>query len=292
MTTTSDSPEIELLHRAWEAMTGGDFAVLEGSLAEDATWRSVEEGPTDCEGRGTIIEVMSRNLAGRLRGSIEETIQTGPRVLVAFRPEQPSNAGDRPLDAGIAYMVVTISNGKITELKGCADRAAAFTYAQTGEAPDAPAASGGQPPDAVVEHPMQGVNRLVPFVKVTDVERSVGFYHHLGFTVESVFKYRDRMSWAALESDGAEVMFEGTSDPIDHERQGVLFYLYSSDLAALREQLIAAGIEAGEIEDGSPGSRQEMRITDPDGYCSWSPKSRRRTPRGRGRRAGQQATRS
>jgi hypothetical protein len=101
---------------------------------------------------------------------------------------------------------------------------------------------------------------------VTDVERSVGFYHHLGFTVESVFRYRDRMSWAALESDGAEVMFEGTSDPIDHERQGVLFYLYSSDLAALREQLIAAGIEAGEIEDGSPGPREEMRVTNPDGY--------------------------
>ncbi len=46
-------------------------------------------------------------------------------------------------------------------------------------------------------------------------------------------------------------MFEGTSDPIDHERQGVLFYLYSSDLAALRGQLLAAGIDAGEIEDGS-----------------------------------------
>lgn len=253
MTTTSDSPEIELLHRAWEAMRKGDFAVLEDSLAEDAMWRSVEEGPTNCEGRGTIIEVMSRNLAGRLRGSIEETIQTGPRVLVAFRPEQPSNAGSRPLDAGIAYMVVTISDGKIVELKGCADRVSATTYAQT-------------LPEAVVEPPQQRVNRLVPFVKVTDVERSVGFYHHLGFTEQSVFKYRDRMSWAALESDGAEVMFEGTSDPIDHERQGVLFYLYSSDLAALREQLIAAGIEASEIEDGSPGPREEMRVTDPDGY--------------------------
>ncbi len=262
----SDSPEVELLHRAFKAMTRGDFAVLEDSLAEDAKWRSVEEGPTNCEGASTIIEVMSRNLAGRLRGRIEETAQTGPRVLVAFRPERPSDAGSRPLDDGLAYMVVTISDSKITELKGCADRAAAFTYAQTGEAPDAPAASGVQPPDAVVERPEQRVNRLVPFVKVTDVERSVGFYHHLGFTVENVFKYRDRMSWAALQSDGAEVMFEGTSDPIDHERQGVLFYLYSSDLAALRGQLLAAGIDAGEIEDGSPGPREEMRVMDPDGY--------------------------
>ncbi|HEX4837145.1 MAG TPA: VOC family protein [Solirubrobacteraceae bacterium] len=262
----SDSPEIALLHRAWEAMTGGDFAVLENTLAEDAVWRSVEEGPTNCEGASTIIEVMSRNLAGRLRGSIEEATQTGPRVLVAFRPEQPSHTRNRPLDDGIAYMVVTISDGKTTELKGCADRAAATTYAQTGNAPDAPAISAVQPPDAVAEPPKQRVNRLVPFVKVTDVERSVGFYHHLGFTVQSVFKYRDRMSWAALESDGAELMLESTTDLIDHERQGVLFYLYSSDLSALREQLLAAGIEAGAIEDGSPGPRHEMRITDPDGY--------------------------
>jgi hypothetical protein len=50
------------------------------------------------------------------------------------------------------------------------------------------------------------------------------------------------------------------------ERQGVLFYLYSSNLAALRDQLLVAGIEAGEIEDGSPGPRQEMRVVDPDGY--------------------------
>jgi predicted lactoylglutathione lyase len=46
----------------------------------------------------------------------------------------------------------------------------------------------------VVESPEHRVNGLVPFVKVTDVERSIGFYHHLGFAVTSVFKYRDRLS--------------------------------------------------------------------------------------------------
>lgn len=152
-----DSPEIELLHQAWEAMAGGDFTVLEEALAEDAKWRTVDDGPTNCEGHSTIIEVMSRNLAGRMRGRIEETIQTGPRVIVAFRPEQPSDAANRPLDDGIAYMVVTISNGKIIELKGCADRAAAVIYAQTGEAPDAPATAGVQSPEMVIEPPEQRV---------------------------------------------------------------------------------------------------------------------------------------
>jgi ketosteroid isomerase-like protein len=148
MTTMSDSPEIELLRRAWEAMTGCDFAVLEESLAEDAKWHGVEEGQL-CSGRTEILEVMTRNLPGRLRGRIEETIQTGPRVLVAFRPEKPSDAGDRPVDDGIAYMVVTISDGKIIELKGCADRATAQAYLSSREAPAAPVLP---PPPANHDH--------------------------------------------------------------------------------------------------------------------------------------------
>jgi hypothetical protein len=138
MTTMSDSPEIELLHCAWEAMIGGDFAVLEESLAEGAKWHGVEDGQL-CSGRTEILEVMTRNLPGRLRERIEETIQTRPRVLVAFRPKQPSDAGNRPLDDGIAHMVVTISDGKIIELKGCADRATAQAHLANREAPAAPA---------------------------------------------------------------------------------------------------------------------------------------------------------
>jgi catechol 2,3-dioxygenase-like lactoylglutathione lyase family enzyme len=124
---------------------------------------------------------------------------------------------------------------------------------------------GAQPPEIVPEPPEQRVNRLVPFVNVADVDRSVAFYHRLGFTPTSVYKYRDLLAWAALESAGAELMFQ-RSDAIEAERQGILFYLYSDDLAALRDQLLAGGIEAGEIEDGSPGPRQEMRVVDPDGY--------------------------
>ena len=110
------------------------------------------------------------------------------------------------------------------------------------------------------------VDRLVPFVRVVDVEESVGFYQRLGFSLQEEAKYRDRLSWALLRSGDAEIMFEGTHSPSDPGRQRVLFYLYSHDLAALRNQLLAAGIDAGQIEDGSPGPREEMRLTDPDGY--------------------------
>lgn len=124
-----ESPEIELVRRAWDALIeGGGAEVLGDVLAPDAQWYGVEDGQL-CDGRKAIIDVMRRNLAGRLRGRIEETIQDGSRVLVAFRPEQPAQV-DRPLDEGIAYMVVTIHDGQIVEMRGCADRAVALSHVQ------------------------------------------------------------------------------------------------------------------------------------------------------------------
>ncbi len=129
----SESANIELLHRTWEAMSGaGDLGVLEAVLAPDAQWRGVEDGPWRCENRQMILKVMERNLAGGLVGRIEETVELGERIVVAFRPAQPREDG-RPLDQGIAYVVVTMRDGRVIELKGCVDRAAAMAYAQTGE---------------------------------------------------------------------------------------------------------------------------------------------------------------
>lgn len=127
----SDSADIELLHRAWEAMSGaGDLSVLEGALDPEAKWRGVEDGQI-CENRKMILTVMKRNLHRGFAGRIEETVEVGGRIVVAFRPDQSRN-DDRPLDQGIAYVIVTMRDGLVIELKGCADRAAAMTYAQTG----------------------------------------------------------------------------------------------------------------------------------------------------------------
>ena len=120
-------------------------------------------------------------------------------------------------------------------------------------------------PESVPAPPEQRVNGLIPFVHVRDVGRSIDFYYHLGFIVTSVYKYRGSPAWAELRSGGALLMVS-TGDPVDQRDQGILFYLYSTNLAALREQLLTAGIDVGEIVDGTPGPREQMRLTDPDGY--------------------------
>jgi hypothetical protein len=125
---------------------------------------------------------------------------------------------------------------------------------------------GPGPPESVAVPPEQRVSGLIPFVHVDDVERSVAFYYHLGFTVESVCKYRGTPVWAELRSEAAVLMVSTDGDSIDPAGQGVLFYLYSHNLPALRDQLLAEGIDAGRIFDGTPAPRQQMRLVDPDGY--------------------------
>jgi hypothetical protein len=50
----------------------------------------------------------------------------------ALDPKAKWHGVERPLDNGIAYVVVTMRDRLVIELKGCADRTAAMTYAQTG----------------------------------------------------------------------------------------------------------------------------------------------------------------
>lgn len=68
-------------------MQGGPEA-LDEVLAE---WYGVEDGQL-CDGRKAIIDVMSRILAGRLRGRIEEAIQDGPRRIARSGPESAQSA--------------------------------------------------------------------------------------------------------------------------------------------------------------------------------------------------------
>jgi len=111
------------------------------------------------------------------------------------------------------------------------------------------------------------VRNLIPFVHVTDVARSVAFYELLGFELKDTYEHDGRLDWAALESRDAQLMLAHASAPIERDKQGVLFYLYADDLAALREHLLAKGVTVGEIRDGSPGPAREMGLADPDGWC-------------------------
>lgn len=115
--------------------------------------------------------------------------------------------------------------------------------------------------------------QLVPMVFVADVERSIGFYRHLGFEVGNTFAPQGatKPTWAWVHSGEAELMhaqlmFAQASEPIVPDQQAVLFYVYTDDVEAARASLIEAGLSPGDITMPFYSPQGEFRLIDPDGY--------------------------
>ena len=90
---------------------------------------------------------------------------------------------------------------------------------------------------------------LVPMAHVRSVERSVAFYRLLGFEEGNRHTPEGQAEpvWAWLRSGRAQLMLAAATEPVEPEKQAVLFYLYCDDVAAFREQLLQAGVEARPI---------------------------------------------
>lgn len=122
-------------------------------------------------------------------------------------------------------------------------------------------------------------------IHVADVERSSGFYRLLGFDIGNFVPAEGPMHWAWLYAPqapdwkrGPNLMLTRSERAIDAGAQDVLFYLYAADLAALRNELLAAGIRAGAISYPDYLPNGEFRVQDPDGYTLMIAQSAADTP--------------
>jgi catechol 2,3-dioxygenase-like lactoylglutathione lyase family enzyme len=105
-----------------------------------------------------------------------------------------------------------------------------------------------------------------PMLHVKKIEKSIAFYEQLGFTVVDTDRC-EPLGWARMHCEGGAVMFLRAEEPVDPTVQAFLLYMYTPDLAGLREQLRAAGIGVTPITYPPYMPGGEMRLTDPDGYA-------------------------
>jgi catechol 2,3-dioxygenase-like lactoylglutathione lyase family enzyme len=110
------------------------------------------------------------------------------------------------------------------------------------------------------------IHDFTAYVHVEDVRRSIAFYQLLGFETGDTLERDGRLNWASLRCGDAWFMIARAEEPIDARKQAVLFYLHTTDVAGLRERLVAAGITVGEIRSTDYMREGEIRIEDPDGY--------------------------
>jgi len=103
---------------------------------------------------------------------------------------------------------------------------------------------------------------------VADVQRSVDFYKLLGMEVRgSLRNSSGNLQWVHLASEQADLMFTRASDPVIASQQAVLFYLYSPNLIALRDHLLASGVTVSAITYPEYMPKGEICVEDPDGYA-------------------------
>ncbi|MGZ8868263.1 MAG: VOC family protein [Thermoanaerobaculia bacterium] len=122
-------------------------------------------------------------------------------------------------------------------------------------------------------------------IHVADVARSAAFYRFLGFEIGNRVPKTGLPQWAWLYAPGApdwrrgpNLMLGCVERPLQPEAQDVLFYLYASDLVALREKLLLEGLRAGQITYPDYLPKGEFQLKDPDGYCLMIAQSTDDTP--------------
>lgn len=230
------------------ALDTADLTVLEGLLAEDVHWYGSRGGA--CHNRDDVLRTLRHRLAEGIQARLTDLRSVGDGIVLTAELHAPSTT------ASWTVALATDQSGRIVRMQDYENTAIAERDLTILAAPESSPAQ-----------PTGPVTNLVPFVFVADVARSIEFYQRLGMRLRRTFEPDGELNWAMLDNEQAAIMFARAGEPVDPRTQAVLFYLYSHDLPGLRDRLLAAGVWPGEVVDGTPGPRQEMRVTDPDGYC-------------------------
>ena len=118
----------------------------------------------------------------------------------------------------------------------------------------------------------ENVKQVVPFFRVSDMDRSVRFYlDGLGFIMKHKWVVDEKLRWCWLELGGASLMLQTyTNDghhawvPAGKLGEGVSLAFQCNDAVALYREFISRGLEASEPQVGN--SMWVACLSDPDGY--------------------------
>lgn len=116
------------------------------------------------------------------------------------------------------------------------------------------------------------VKQVVPFLRVSNIERSVRYYvDGLGFTMKHNWVVDGKLRWCWLMLGGAALMLqefakEGHDSwtPAAKVGEGVSLCFDCADAVAIYHQVTARGIAASEPEVGN--AMWVTCLSDPDGY--------------------------
>ena len=123
-----------------------------------------------------------------------------------------------------------------------------------------------------VSKPVGRVTEVVPFLGVSDLERSVCYYvDGLGFEMTKKWVDRGKLRWCWLAKDGASLMMQEfwkdgrhQGRPVGKLGQGVSLVFICEDAIAIYRDVTSRGIAAS--EPFVSNAMWNFSLFDPDGY--------------------------
>jgi hypothetical protein len=109
-----------------------------------------------------------------------------------------------------------------------------------------------------------------PLLHVADIARSQQFYELLGFETVDTHRENGQLQWARMHCEGGALMFDRAEKPVQAQQQSIVLYMYTPDLAGLRQHLLSNGLGIRYVDTliyrppYRPGD--EDCLVDPDGY--------------------------
>ena len=109
------------------------------------------------------------------------------------------------------------------------------------------------------------VRQVVPFLHVTDMERSLSFYRDgLGFEMKLHWIDEGKLRWCWLTLGGASLMLQEGPPLGGSPGAGVSIFFICEDALALYREFTSRGLACSEPEVGN--GMWVTSIADPDGY--------------------------
>jgi hypothetical protein len=105
-----------------------------------------------------------------------------------------------------------------------------------------------------------------PLMHVSDIGCSIGFYKLLGFELIDTEGDATSLGWARMHCEGGALMFLLAEEPVKAALQSIMLMMYTPDLPALREHLLASGVKVPPITYPEYMPSGQVTISDPDGY--------------------------
>jgi catechol 2,3-dioxygenase-like lactoylglutathione lyase family enzyme len=135
-----------------------------------------------------------------------------------------------------------------------------------------------------VSSSVSDINAIVTMLPVGDMQRSVEFYRLLGFEIGNREPHEGTPHWVWLYMPRAKdwkrgpnlMLVRSQNAPSPHPQ--MCFYLYATDMVALRQRLLARGVNAGEIGYPEYLPEGEFKVLDPDGYILMIAQAGKDTP--------------